>query len=385
LTSVVTIVGAGLAGSEAAWQARRLGVSVLLYEMRPEVMTPAHKSGDFAELVCSNSLGSTALKNASGLLKEELRLLGSMVIGRAVEHSVPAGGALAVDRWGFAKSVTARISSDPGIEVIRQEVTSLPDLNGSPLVVATGPLTSESLARSIAELTGQDYLYFYDAASPIVLRESVDMERAFFGSRYGRGTTDDESQSDGAGDYINCPMDEDEYRAFYDALTHAESAVKHDFEATRFFEGCLPVEEIARRGVDTLRYGPMKPVGLVDPRSSERPYAVVQLRQDDKEGNLYNIVGFQTSLKWGEQDKVLRLIPALRNAEFVRFGVMHRNTYLRSPSVLLPTMRVRSHPTVYFAGQIVGVEGYVESTAMACLKNPKASRLPLSVRNSTSR
>lgn len=366
--SKVIVVGAGLAGSEAAWQARTLGVPVDLYEMRPQVLTPAHKSDKFAELVCSNSLGALALANASGLLKEEMRRLGSLIMGIARVHSVPAGGALAVDRWGFAASVTARLESDPLVRVIRQEVTGIPLCGEGPAVIATGPLTSASLAASIVEFTGREGLYFYDAASPIVARDSIDMEQAFLASRYGKGQTSD---------YINCPLTEEQYKSFYEALTGAESATKHDFEESHFFEGCLPVEEIARRGFDTLRYGPMKPVGLRDPRTGKRPYAVVQLRQDDKDGRMFNIVGFQTSLKWGEQDRVFRLIPALARAEFLRHGVMHRNTYLEAPLVLLPTMQTRKMPALLFAGQIAGVEGYVESCAMGLIAGINAARLAL--------
>jgi methylenetetrahydrofolate--tRNA-(uracil-5-)-methyltransferase len=371
----VTIIGAGLAGAEAAWQVARAGVEVDLFEMRPDRSTPAHKSSHFAELVCSNSLGSNNTRNASGLLKEELRLFSSLIIRCAEETRVPAGGALAVDRWGFARKVTEEVARMPGVNVIRSEVKEIPGTASGPVIVATGPLTSEPLARSISLLTGEGALFFYDAASPIVLKDSVDMESAFCGSRYGR---DSEEHTDGEavpGDYINCPMNQEEYEAFYAALLEGESAFKHDLEKGHFFEGCLPVEEIARRGHDTLRYGPMKPVGLSNPHTGTRPWAVVQLRQDDAAGQMYNIVGFQTSLKWGEQDRVFRMVPALRNAEFLRYGVMHRNTYIYGPGVLLKTLQTRKNSQLLFAGQIVGVEGYVESTAMGLLAGMNAARL----------
>lgn len=363
----VIVVGAGLAGAEASWQARRLGVDVDLYEMRPHVLTPAHRTGEFAELVCSNSLGSMSIKNASGLLKQEMRHIGSLIIETAVEHQVPAGGALAVDRNGFASRVTERLSADAGVNIIRAEVTTIPDSSVNPVVIATGPLTTESLARDIARFSGRDALFFFDAASPIVHKESIDPDYCFRGSRYGRDEEPD-------GDYINCPLDEQEYIAFREALLGAERAVPHGPDETPYFEGCLPVEEIARRGIETLRYGPMKPVGLTDPRTGKRPYAVVQLRQDDKNGSMYNIVGFQTSLKWGEQDRVLRLIPALRRAEFLRYGVMHRNTYLNAPAVLGPTMEAQKQTGLFFAGQLVGVEGYAESCAAGLVAGINAAR-----------
>ena len=372
--SKVTIVGAGLAGCEACWQVCVAGVRADLYEMRPGVMTPAHHSGDFAELVCSNSLGSGSLKNASGLLKEELRALGSMVLAAADRHRLPAGGALAVDRWAFAREITERISIQSLVTVIREEAQRIPSTTGGPVIVATGPLTSPALAEDIAGFTGEQALYFFDAASPIVSRDSIDPECAFFGSRYGH--TGEVLGPEG-GDYINCPLSEDQYSVFYDALLTAEKAVLHSFEPTGFFEGCLPVEEIARRGRDTLRYGPMKPVGLTDPRTGKRPYAVVQLRQDDSDGRMYNIVGFQTSLRWSEQDRVFRLVPALRNAEFLRHGVMHRNTYLDASRVLLPSMQAKKIPDVLFAGQLCGVEGYVESTATGWLAGHNAARIAL--------
>jgi methylenetetrahydrofolate--tRNA-(uracil-5-)-methyltransferase len=349
-------------------------VRVDLFEMRPHVMTPAHHSGDFAELVCSNSLGSGSLKNASGLLKEELRRLGSMVIECADRRRLPAGGALAVDRRSFARDITERISGNDLVSIIRQEATQIPSGADGPVVIATGPLTSSALAKDIAGLTGERALYFFDAASPIVSRDSIDTRFAFFGSRYGHAG---EVAGPQGGDYINCPMDEDQYARFHEALLAAEKALPHGFEPTAFFEGCLPVEEIARRGRDTLRYGPLKPVGLIDPRTGRRPYAVVQLRQDDSDGRMYNIVGFQTSLRWGEQDRVFRLVPALSNAEFLRYGVMHRNTYLDAPRVLLRSMQSRKRPDVLFAGQLCGVEGYVESVATGWLAGHNAARLAL--------
>ncbi|MDP2858223.1 MAG: methylenetetrahydrofolate--tRNA-(uracil(54)-C(5))-methyltransferase (FADH(2)-oxidizing) TrmFO [Bacillota bacterium] len=372
--SKVTILGAGLAGCEACWQVCVAGVRVDLYEMRPGVMTPAHHSGDFAELVCSNSLGSSSVKNASGLLKEELRVLGSVVLASADRSHLPAGGALAVDRWAFAREITEKISSQSLVTVVREEAPRIPCATGGPVIVATGPLTSPPLAKDIASFTGEQALYFFDAASPIVSRDSIDEEHAFFGSRYGH--SGDVTGPEG-GDYINCPLDEDQYSVFRESLLAAEKAVPHAFEPTGFFEGCLPVEEIARRGTDTLRYGPMKPVGLTDPRTGKRPYAVVQLRQDDSDGRMYNIVGFQTSLKWGEQDRVFRLVPALRNAEFLRYGVMHRNTYLDAPRVLHPSMQSKKRPDVLFAGQLCGVEGYVESTATGWLAGHNAARIAL--------
>ncbi len=370
----VTIIGAGLAGSEACWQVCATGVRADLYEMRPAVMPPAHHSGDFAELVCSNSLGGNSLKNASGLLKEELRRLGSIVLASADRNRLPAGGALAVDRWGFAGEVTQMLAENSLVTIHREEATRIPPTSEGPVVIATGPLTSPALAEDIACFTGEQALYFFDAASPIVSRESVDMERAFFGSRYGHS---DELEGHEGGDYINCPLSPEEYAAFYEALAAAEKAPPHAFEDARFFEGCLPVEEIARRGLDTLRYGPMKPVGLVDPRTGKRPYAVVQLRQDSVDGAMYNIVGFQTSLKWGEQDRVFRMVPALAHAEFLRYGVMHRNTYLDAPRVLGPTMQALKRPDILFAGQLCGVEGYMESTAMGWLAGRNAARLVL--------
>lgn len=347
----ITVIGAGLAGSEASWQLARRGYRVKLYEMRPYKPTPAHQSGGFAELVCSNSLRAAALENAVGLLKEEMRRLGSIIMECADSTRVPAGGALAVDREAFSREVTERLEGHPNIEVVREEITSVtaPGI----MILASGPLTSEGLARSIRMLTGQEYLYFYDAVAPIVTMESINMQKAFISSRYDKGE----------GSYINCPMNKEEYEQFRDALANAERAPRKEFEKEINFEGCMPIEVLSRRGVDTMRYGPLKPVGLTDPNTGRRPYAVVQLRQDNAAGTLYNMVGFQTHLKWGEQQRVFRMIPGLENAEFVRFGVMHRNTFINSPVVLDPTFECRLKPGLFFAGQITGVEGYVESAA----------------------
>jgi methylenetetrahydrofolate--tRNA-(uracil-5-)-methyltransferase len=347
----VTIIGAGLAGAEAAWQAARRGVRVRLYEMRPAKLTPAHRSGDFAELVCSNSLRAAALENAVGLLKEEMRRLDSLIMLCADETRVPAGGALAVDRNLFAQRVTERLSQHPLVEIIRQEAGEIPE--DDVVILATGPLTSDALAKAIRQYTGNEYLYFYDAVAPIVTADSINMDKVFRSSRYGKGDSD----------YLNCPMSKEEYDIFYDALVQAEKAPQKEFERELHFEGCMPVEALASRGRDTLRYGPMKPVGLTDPASGLRFYAVIQLRQENKEGSMYNLVGFQTSLKWDEQRKVFRLIPGLENAEFVRYGVMHRNTYINSPVLLKPTYQCKNRPTLFFAGQITGVEGYVESAS----------------------
>jgi len=360
----VTIIGAGLAGSEAAWQAAELGCSVELWEMRPKRETPAHRTEHFAELVCSNSLGNLALETASGLLKEELRRLGSVILHCADTNPVPAGGALGVAREDFPRAVTKTIHAHPNIEVIRKEVTEIPQ---GPTVVATGPLTSDSLAKKIEVLSGET-LYFYDAASPIIHRNSLDDSIIYRASRYCKGEAA----------YLNCPMTEEQYYAFVEDLATAELSPIKDFEEDLYFEGCLPVETIARRGKDTLRFGPMKPVGLPDPRTGEIPYAVVQLRQDDAEGRLYNIVGFQTRLKWGEQRRVFRTIPGLQNADFARMGVMHRNTYLPSNHMLDATMQLRvalGEAPLFFAGQLTGVEGYVESTAMGHIAGTNAARL----------
>ena len=347
----VTVVGAGLAGSEAAWQLAQRGISVRLCEMKPEKKSPAHVSDDFAELVCSNSLRSADPTNAVGLLKEELRRLGSLILRCADENRVEAGSALAVDRECFARSVTAAIRSHP---LIRVEPGEIVDIPAGVTILATGPLTSEALSEAIGRKLGEaGYLHFYDAAAPIVTLESVDMESAFFASRYNKGSAD----------YVNCPMDKEQYLAFRTALAEAEEAHVHGFEDSMVFEGCMPVEVMARRGVDTLRYGPLKPRGILDPATGREPYAVVQLRRDNFSGTLYNLVGFQTHLTFGEQKRVFSMIPALREAEFVRFGVMHRNTYLDSPRLLDGQYRLRAEPRIRFAGQITGVEGYVESTA----------------------
>src|ERR671917_1336673 len=360
----VTILGAGLAGSEAAWQAAERGCSVELWEMRPQRVTPAHRTEHFAELVCSNSLGNLALETASGLLKEELRRLGSVILRSADVNAVPAGGALGVTREGFPRAVTETVHAQPNIKVIRKEVTDIPE---GPTVVATGPLTSDALAEKIEDLSGER-LYFYDAASPIIHRDSLDEAVIYRASRYGKGEAA----------YLNCPMTEEQYYAFVENVATAELSPIKDFEEDLYFEGCLPVETIARRGAETLRFGPMKPVGLPDPRTGEEPYAVVQLRQDDAEGRLFNMVGFQTRLKWGEQRRVFRTIPGLQNAEFARMGVMHRNTYLPSNRMLEPTMRIRgelSEAPLFFAGQLTGVEGYVESAAMGHIAGANAARL----------
>ena len=358
----VTVVGAGLAGCEAAWQLAQRGVPVTLREMKPYKMTPAHHSEDFAELVCSNSLRSDQLENAVGLLKEELRRCGSLILRCADGTRVEAGGALAVDREGFARAVTAAVRGHPLITVEEGEVTAIPE---GEAILATGPLTSQALSQAIGALFPDSrYLNFFDAAAPIVTFESVDMEHAWFGSRYGRGSDD----------YINCPMTREEYLAFWQELCAAQEAEVHGFEDKNVFEGCMPVEVMARRGVQTLCYGPLKPRGLTDPRTGKEPYAVVQLRRDNAGGTLYNIVGFQTHLKWGEQKRVFSMIPALRDAQYVRYGVMHRNTYLDSPRLLDRYYRVRGRERITFAGQITGVEGYVESTASGFLAGVELAR-----------
>ena len=352
--SKVTVVGAGLAGCEAAWQLAQRGFSVDLLEMKPEKMSPAHKSEDYAELVCSNSLRGDRLENAVGLLKEELRRVGSLILACAEATRVEAGGCLAVDRQGFSKLVTEKIRSHPNITVIPGEITEIP---AEPVIIATGPLTSEPLSQAIGAYFGADYLHFFDAAAPLVTAESVDMDLAWWQSRYDRGTPD----------YVNCAMDKDQYLSFVRELTAAQEAEVHGFEDANVFEGCMPVEVMARRGIDTLRYGPLKPVGLTDPATGKEPYAVVQLRQDNAAKTVYNLVGFQTHLKFGEQKRVFSMIPALRNAEFVRYGVMHRNTFLCSPKLLDRYYADRRNPLVAFAGQMTGVEGYVESTASGYL------------------
>ncbi|MFG6351564.1 MAG: methylenetetrahydrofolate--tRNA-(uracil(54)-C(5))-methyltransferase (FADH(2)-oxidizing) TrmFO, partial [Oscillospiraceae bacterium] len=358
----VTVIGAGLAGCECAWQLAQRGIEVTLWEMKPQKMTPAHHSPGFAELVCSNSLRSDQLENAVGLLKEELRRCGSLILRCADRTRVEAGGALAVDREGFSQAVTDAIRSCSNITVAEGEVTSIPE---GEVVIASGPLTSDALSQAIAGLfPGNSYLNFFDAAAPIVTFESVDMDHAWFGSRYGRGTAD----------YINCALSEEEYLAFWRELCSAEEAEVHGFEDKCVFEGCMPVEVMARRGVQTLSFGPLKPKGLPDPGTGREPYAVVQLRRDNAQGTLYNLVGFQTHLKWGEQKRVFSMIPALKNAEYVRYGVMHRNTYLDSPRLLDRYYRVRGKEQIAFAGQITGVEGYVESTASGFLAGVEIAR-----------
>lgn len=359
----VTIVGGGLAGVEAAWQAARSGARVRLHEMRPVKQTPAHRTDKLAEIVCSNSLKSDEPGTASYLLKEELRRAGSLVMEAAAATRVPAGAALAVDRQLFAEHITKRIEDHPRIEIVREEITTIP--RDEITIIATGPLTSDALTWEIMKLTGDDQMYFYDAIAPIVAADSVDQAIAFRAARYGKG----------GDDYLNCPFDEEQYARFYEALIEANSVPLQRFEETRWFEACLPIEELARRGVDTLRYGPMKPVGLVDPRNGREPYAAVQLRQENLMADAYSMVGFQNHLRYGEQARVLRLIPGLEQAEFLQFGQIHRNTYLNAPRVLGPTMQMRAHPNIFFAGQITGVEGYVESVAMGWLAGSNAARL----------
>ena len=352
--ATVKVIGAGLAGSEAAWQLAQRGLQVELYEMRPQKRTPAHHTDSFAELVCSNSLRGDRLENAVGLLKEELRRMGSLILQCADATRVEAGGCLAVDRQGFAELVTVKIKNHPNITIISQEVTEVPE---GPVIVATGPLTSDDLSKAIGAYFGEDYLHFYDAAAPLVTAESVDMNEAWWQSRYDRGTPD----------YVNCAMNKEQYEAFLHELIHAEEAPVHGFEDKNVFEGCMPVEVMARRGQDTLRFGPLKPVGLTDPKTGKEPYAVVQLRQDNAAKSIYNLVGFQTHLKFGEQKRVFSMIPALRDAEFVRYGVMHQNTFLQSPKLLDRYYADRRNPLVAFAGQMTGVEGYVESAASGFL------------------
>ncbi|HVL69119.1 MAG TPA: methylenetetrahydrofolate--tRNA-(uracil(54)-C(5))-methyltransferase (FADH(2)-oxidizing) TrmFO [Vicinamibacterales bacterium] len=398
---MIHIVGGGLAGSEAAWQAAMLGVPVTLYEMRPVRPTAVHKTDGLAELVCSNSFRGDKLDNAVGLLKEEMRRLGSLVMRAADVARVPAGAALAVDRETFSAEVTRAIASHPLIRIRREEVARIPSVAG-PLIIATGPLTSESLSADIAALVGATHLYFYDAVSPIVLAESIDRSKVYRASRWGRsmkarvgssipspasdsanepaadgGTPPSCGVDDGEGDYLNCPFTAEEYARFYEALISAEQAPLHEFDDPKFFEGCLPIEVMASRGVDTLRFGPMKPVGLPDPRTGREPYAVVQLRQDNLAASHYSLVGFQTQMKWGEQGRVLRLIPGLENAEFVRFGMIHRNTYINGPTVLRETWQMKGRDSILFAGQISGVEGYVESAASGLIAGRNAAALAL--------
>ena len=361
----VLIVGAGLAGSEAAWQAANYGAEVTLYEMRPVKSTPAHKTAGFAELVCSNSLRGAGLENAVGVLKEEMRRLGSIIIEAADATKVPAGGALAVDRHGFSDYITEKVSSHPNIAVIHEELTAIPEAEDVVTVIASGPLTEGPLAAAIAARTGDDSLYFYDAAAPIVSLESVDMSKAYRASRYGKGEAA----------YINCPMTKEEYEAFWTELVNADKAPTRDFEKEKFFEGCMPVEVMASRGESTLLFGPLKPVGLEHPETGVRPYAVVQLRQDNASATLYNIVGFQTHLKWPEQRRVFGMIPGLEHAEFLRYGVMHRNTFLNSPQHMRPTLQLRGADCLLFAGQMTGVEGYVESASSGLIAGINAARL----------
>jgi len=363
LKDYVIVVGAGLAGSEAAWQLAQRGIKVKLYEMRPINLTPAHHTDKFAELVCSNSLRSNQLENAVGLLKEEMRRLDSIIMECADNNAVPAGGALAVDREKFSEEVTEKIKKHPNIEVVHEELVDIPQ--DEYVIIASGPLTSDKLSQSIMKMTENDYFYFYDAAAPIVAYESIDMNKAFKASRYNKGESD----------YINCPMDEEEYNNFYKELITAETVPLKKFEKEIVFEGCMPVETMAARGPMTLLFGPLKPVGLTDPRTGKQFHAVVQLRQDNKEGTLYNIVGFQTHLKWGEQKRVFSMIPGLEGAEFVRYGVMHRNTYINSPKLLTLSQQMKKNPNIIFAGQITGVEGYIESASSGMIAGINMSRI----------
>ncbi|WP_153731269.1 FADH(2)-oxidizing methylenetetrahydrofolate--tRNA-(uracil(54)-C(5))-methyltransferase TrmFO [Sporosarcina obsidiansis] len=362
MTQIVNVIGAGLAGSEAAWQLANRGIQVKLFEMRPVKQTPAHHTDKFAELVCSNSLRANNLTNAVGVIKEEMRQLNSLIISAADHCSVPAGGALAVDRHEFAGNVTEQIRNHPNIEVINEEVTELPD---GITIIASGPLTSPALAEKVRQLTGEDYLYFYDAAAPIVESDSIDMEKVYLKSRYDKGEAA----------YLNCPMNAEEFDRFYQALIAAEVAPLKEFEKEMYFEGCMPIEVMAKRGEKTMLFGPLKPVGLEDPKTGKRPKAVIQLRQDNAAGTLYNIVGFQTHLKWGAQKEVLQLIPGLENVEIVRYGVMHRNTFINSPKVLSCTYQLKSQPTILFAGQMTGVEGYVESAGSGLIAGINAAHL----------
>jgi methylenetetrahydrofolate--tRNA-(uracil-5-)-methyltransferase len=376
---MIHIVGGGLAGSEAAWQAAELGVDVTIHEMRGVKPTAVHQTDNLAELVCSNSFRADKIDNAVGLIKEEMRRLGSIVMRAADAARVPAGAALAVDRHVFSAEVTKAVTAHPRIRIAREEVPQVPGAGWSPTIIATGPLTSDSLSRSIQQMVGEEHLSFYDAISPIVLAESIDMSKVFRASRWGRNVWSPEpgaalEQSD-EGDYLNCPMTKDEYDAFYAALVGAESATVHDFDNTKFFEGCLPIEVMAHRGEGTLRFGPMKPVGLKDPRTGKLPYAVVQLRQDTLAGDHYSLVGFQTQIKWGDQARVLKMIPGLENAEFVRFGMVHRNTYICGPKVLLPTWQTKQRADLLFAGQVSGVEGYVESAASGLIAGRNAAAI----------
>ncbi|WP_028595586.1 FADH(2)-oxidizing methylenetetrahydrofolate--tRNA-(uracil(54)-C(5))-methyltransferase TrmFO [Paenibacillus assamensis] len=361
----VTVIGAGLAGSEAAWQIAQQGVPVTLYEMRPVRKTPAHHTDQFAELVCSNSLRANGLTNAVGVIKEEMRMMNSLVLQAADKHAVPAGGALAVDRDGFSGEITETLKNHPLIEVRNEEMESIP-LDGI-TVIATGPLTSPALSQQIKDLMGEEYFYFYDAAAPIIDKDSIDMDKVYLASRYDKGEAA----------YLNCPMTEEEFNAFYEALITAEKAELKEFEKEIYFEGCMPIEVMMKRGKQTALFGPMKPVGLPDPKTGKIPFAVIQLRQDNAAGTLYNMVGFQTHLKWGEQKRVFRMIPGLENAEIVRYGVMHRNTFINSPKLLEPTYQFKGRPSLFFAGQMTGVEGYVESAASGMIAGLNAARLAL--------
>ena len=362
----IIVIGAGLAGSEAAWQAAKRNLCVELYEMRPQRQTPAHKTGLFAELVCSNSLRAAGLANAVGVLKEEMRRLNSLVMLSADSNAVPAGGALAVDREGFSRFITNKLGECENVKIIREEIRAIPHEENAVVIVAAGPLADGDLAADIKKLTGGDGFYFYDAAAPIVTAESIDMDYAFVASRYDKGEAA----------YINCPLSEEEYRRFWHELVNAELAPRKNFEEKEiFFEGCMPVEEMARRGEDTLLFGPLKPVGLKDPRTGETPFAAVQLRRDNGAATLYNMVGFQTHLKWGEQKRVFSMIGGLNKAEFVRYGVMHRNTFINSPRVLLPTLQIKSDKNIFFAGQMTGVEGYVESASSGLVAGINAARV----------
>ena len=386
---VIHIIGGGLAGCEAAWQAASAGADVTLHEMRPVRATAVHKTDGLAELVCSNSFRGDKLDNAVGLLKEEMRRLGSLVMRAAEGARVPAGAALAVDRERFSAEVTTAIHTHPRIRVVREEIARVPASPDGPVIIATGPLTSESLSADIAAMVGSQHLYFYDAISPIVLAESIDMSKVFRASRWGRSLRGGDPSlprrspqgeggcgvDDGEGDYLNCPFTGDEYARFYEALVGAERAPLHDFDQAKFFEGCLPIEVMAARGVDTLRFGPMKPVGLVDPRTGREPYAAVQLRQDNLAGDHFSLVGFQTQMKWGEQARVLTMIPGLEQAEFARFGMIHRNTYINGPTVLRETWQTKQRGDLFFAGQISGVEGYVESAASGLIAGRNAAAL----------
>ncbi|MDQ0482879.1 FADH(2)-oxidizing methylenetetrahydrofolate--tRNA-(uracil(54)-C(5))-methyltransferase TrmFO [Guptibacillus hwajinpoensis] len=361
MSNHVTVIGAGLAGSEAAWQLAKRGVDVHLYEMRPKKQTPAHHTDKFAELVCSNSLRANTLTNAVGVLKEEMRKMDSVIIKSADECAVPAGGALAVDRHEFAAKVTENVKNHPNVTVFSEECTKIPD---GPTIIATGPLTSKDLSDQLKALSGEEYLYFYDAAAPIIETESIDMNKVYKKSRYDKGEAA----------YLNCPMTEEEFNTFYEALISAETVPLKEFEKEIFFEGCMPIEVMAQRGQKTMTFGPLKPVGLEDPRTGKRPYAVVQLRQDNASGTLYNIVGFQTHLKWGPQKEVIRLIPGLENADIVRYGVMHRNTFINSPNLLKATYQYKERENLFFAGQMTGVEGYVESAASGLIAGFNAAR-----------